>query len=475
MSTVQLSEYERKRLDNIRENEALLRNLEIPQMNLKKSAPTASNLKKHIPKPKRKERQLPTRASNRLRGKNPDEEELKRGLAAVEADGLITKRQKLETLDVLNEKEHRELKNLMQDALAMPNTQPTVKQEPGLVIESDTALETRLANMKIEHEWATVKVTTSRITAAQFHPSDTKLLACAVDTEGYLGFWDVQGVQEDGDPVVYQYRPHTSNVTDLHFIPSDHSKIMTSSYDGRIRTFDMNKTEFAEDLDLEGEKYGITCFDISQDGHQVWFSTSDGQAVLKDKRANRLTEHQLREKKIGCIHLNPVHQHLMAAASNDRTMTIWDTRMLKDQTPLESVEHGYSVTSSYWSPQGNIIATASYDDYIRLFDLGDNQKSLALKSAIRHNNHTGRWVTNFRARWNTNKFNGLDYQHLIIGNMKHTTDIYSGVTGKEVARLYDSDHITAIPSVCQFHPTTANPTILTANAGGRVVCWTSPS
>ena len=64
--------------------------------------------------------------------------------------------------------------------------------------------------------------------------------------------------------------------------------------------------------------------------------------------------------------------------------------MLKDQTPLESVEHGYSVTSSYWSPQGNIIATASYDDYIRLFDLGDNQKSLALKSAIRHNNHTGR-------------------------------------------------------------------------------------
>ncbi|KAI8371131.1 WD40-repeat-containing domain protein [Blakeslea trispora] len=338
----------------------------------------------------------------------------------------------------------------------MPNTQPAIKQEPGLVVESDTALEKRLANMKIEHEWATVKVTTSRITAAH------KLLACAVDTEGYLGFWDVQGVQDDGDPVVYQYRPHTSNVTDLHFIPSDHSKIMTSSYDGRIRTFDMNKTEFIEDLDLEGEKYGITCFDVSQDGHQVWFSTSDGQAVLKDKRDNRLTEHQLREKKIGCIHINPVHQHLLAAASNDRTMTIWDTRMLKDQEPLESIEHGYSVTSSYWSPQGDILATASYDDYIRLFDLGSDKKSLELKAAIRHNNHTG------RARWNTNKLNGWDYQYLVIGNMKHTTDIYSGVTGKEVARLYDSDHITAIPSVCQFHPTTANPTVLTANAGGRV-------
>lgn len=82
-----------------------------------------------------------------------------------------------------------------------------------------------------------------------------------------------------------------------------------------------------------------------------------------------------------------------------------------------------------------------------------------------------RWVTNFRARWNTNKLNGLKTQHIMIGNMKQPIDIYSGETGKEIIQLYDQDHITAIPSVNQFHPNTKQATILAGNASGRMVCW----
>lgn len=55
--------------------------------------------------------------------------------------------------------------------------------------------------------------------------------------------------------------------------------------------------------------------------------------------------------------------------------------------------------------------------------------------------------------------------------MEHTLDIISGETGKEIASLYDKDHITAIPSVAQFHPSTANPVILAGNGSGRMVCW----
>jgi hypothetical protein len=55
--------------------------------------------------------------------------------------------------------------------------------------------------------------------------------------------------------------------------------------------------------------------------------------------------------------------------------------------------------------------------------------------------------------------------------MNQTVDIYSGESGKEMSQLYDQDHITAIPSVAQFHPSTLKPTILTGNASGRMVCW----
>lgn len=55
--------------------------------------------------------------------------------------------------------------------------------------------------------------------------------------------------------------------------------------------------------------------------------------------------------------------------------------------------------------------------------------------------------------------------------MKQPIDIYSASTGNEIMQLYDEDHITAIPSVNAFHPTTSSFTILAGNASGRMVVW----
>lgn len=77
-------------------------------------------------------------------------------------------------------------------------------------------------------------------------------------------------MQDNGEPSVYQYKPHTRTITDMHFNPTDFSKLITSSYDGLIRQYDMNKAEF-ETLDLGSTKFPITCFDMTQDGHSVSF------------------------------------------------------------------------------------------------------------------------------------------------------------------------------------------------------------
>ncbi|KAI9480987.1 MAG: WD40-repeat-containing domain protein [Benjaminiella poitrasii] len=471
-----LSEYEKKRLENIKANEALLRDLEIPTLTKRKAPSSGSNnIKKHTPKQSKRESRIPTRSSARLRGKSPEKQ--------TNIDiGILETRQQSKTIEALDEADQKRLLNAMKDALRnVPNIEPNqvkkeaIKSEEGK--QSDQILKDRLENLKIQHDWATVKVTPNRITAALFHPSVAKLLACAVDTEGYLGIWDVNEKDtESEEPIVYQYKPHTRNVTDLHFNPADNSKLLTSSYDGLLRTYDMNKAEFTT-MDLGGETYPITCFDVTQNGDTIWFSTSDGEVGIVDSRIGSAPIiHMVKEKKIGCLHLNPVDQNLLVLASNDRTVTVWDVRMWNKrkreiEEPLQSIEHGYSVTSAYWSPNGDILATASYDDYIRLFDLDKNNKTLELKSAIKHNNHTGRWVTNFRARWNTNQVYGLDTQHLVIGNMNQTVDVYSGETGEEIIQYYDSEHITAIPSVCQFHPMTINPVVLTGNASGRMICW----
>ncbi|KAG0168226.1 hypothetical protein DFQ28_002625 [Apophysomyces sp. BC1034] len=478
MAQEKLSTYEKQRLENIQRNQELLRELQVPLNLIDRSSNTAVQVKKHVPKKEKKLPQQPTRASARLRGIAPtDEPDLKRQADTGEdAEGPNKKSKRI---DQLNEADQTDFLKILNQVRVMPNTEPSASintsiegEDPEQQKKTQKQLADQLSQLRIRHAWATVKVTPDRINASAFHPSNSKRLACAADVSGHLGFWDVDGVTKEEDeesPVVYTYRPHTRTITDLKFNPTDPSKLITTSYDGTIQFFDMEKATFGSLVDAQN--YSYTSFDLTKDGRTLWFSTSDGEVGQYDLRAAEPVVHLLRDKKIGCISLNPVHEHLLAAASNDRTASVWDVRSMKKS--LHEMEHGYSVTSAYWSPKGNKLATTAYDDYVRVFAL-DSISDLILQSAIRHNNHTGRWVTNFRARWNENtvsSVNGLDHQHFVVGNMKHPVDVYSGETGEAIEQLYDGERITAIQAVVQFHPTTESTTLLCGNGSGRMVCW----
>ncbi|KAI9006689.1 WD40-repeat-containing domain protein [Phycomyces nitens] len=457
-----LSDYEKQRLKNIEDNAKLLNELHVPFVGQKRSA--SSTLKKHTPK-KKIEPKTPTRVSARLRGAAPDTTEA----LTMENE---ERSQKIIRVDRLGEADQEDFLRILK---SFPNTQPTVKEETETKDNSDLKVSEALKALQIRHSWQTVKVVTERITNCVFHPSPGKLLGCVADVIGQLGFWDIEGVKEaeDGDePVVYKYRPHTRSITDMKFSPVDSTKLYTSSYDGTVQYFDMEKAVFTE-VSLGDDSLPLTSMTITQDGHSVWIATSDGEVGHKDLRSNSaLSLYSLRTKKIGTIDLNDVHKHLLAVSSNDRTATVWDTRNFSTKkaiTPLHELEHGYAVTSAYWSPRGDRLATTSYDDFIRLFTVKND--AMSLHSAIPHNNHTGKWVTNFRARWNASPM-GQVHQHMAIGNMKHPVNIYSGETGKIIGDLYDSERITAVPAVVQFHPTTTSMAVLCGNGSGRMVCWT---
>lgn len=111
---------------------------------------------------------------------------------------------------------------------------------------------------------------------------------------------------------------------------------------------------------------------------------------MRDLRDNKKKTqvYNIKDHKIGCISLNPVHEHLMALASNDRTVTIWDVRHMDKQQA--EFTHGYSATSAFWSPNGNKLVTTAYDDYVRIFERDESSGEISLQSAIRHNTHTGK-------------------------------------------------------------------------------------
>jgi hypothetical protein len=141
--------------------------LDIPKTvpKTKRSSSSSKALRKHTPVVK-KERQLPTRASARIRGERPtaNDETLKRSLDL----DYPTESKRNKTIDSLDPEEQAKMLGLLKKLV--PNTEPKVKKENQVKQEQDEqgrtpdeVLKNQLASLEIKHTWTTVKVTPSRI------------------------------------------------------------------------------------------------------------------------------------------------------------------------------------------------------------------------------------------------------------------------------------------------------------------------
>lgn len=129
----------------------MLKTLDIPTLGIKRrkiETKTTTSNKKKSPAAK-KEPQQPTRVSARLRGKSPEKN----------VEETRTEREGPKTIESLDEQEHEKLLTLMKRAL-IPNIEPTIKTEDDV---NDKALADQLKELKIKHDWTTVKVTPNRI------------------------------------------------------------------------------------------------------------------------------------------------------------------------------------------------------------------------------------------------------------------------------------------------------------------------
>lgn len=248
----------------------------------------------------------------------------------------------------------------------------------------------------------------------------------------------------------------------------DPNSVLTSSYDSSIRCLDL-QSQVSRQLwepDDDTVDVGISCIDVSPETKDVIvFSTLDGNLGRIDRRSKEKADMwSLSDNKIGGFSLNPLLPHLVATASLDRTLKIWDLRMIKGKGELRHPsllgEHQsrLSVSHASWS-RGGYLATSSYDDTVKVYDMSDAMKwkpgqdlsdrQMKPTHAIPHNNQTGRWVTILKPQWQSNPADGVE--KFAIANMNRFVDIYDR-EGKQLGQL-DGEGITAVPAVAEFHPT----------------------
>ncbi|KAG6306901.1 hypothetical protein E4U45_006167 [Claviceps purpurea] len=507
----EMSAFERKRLENIEANRAILKDISATAKKIipAKPAPTTAPRRSRRSEPVKRETPRPTRVSSRLAGLEADNERLKRKLEIeAEHQAQEAKAKKLRVNHDLNLGDiavegKRWAAGLNSVQGIVRGAQPGVRTftEDDIKETTDQSLKDlrqRMGGLTMYEQWAPndIKITPQRVYALGFHPTEDKPVVFAGDKEGTVGLFDASQTPTELDdddeddngnslPEIAAFKTHSRTITSFVFSPTDSNAVYTSSYDSSIRKMDLEKGTSVQvyapsDMDTD---MPISAMDMAHsEPHMLFFSTLDGGVGRVDIRAPADSQEiwTLSEQKIGGFSLHPLQPHLLATASLDRTLKIWDLRKISGKGDLRRPallgehESRLSVSHASWSPAGH-VATSSYDDTVKIYDFTDaaswepgheiGETAMEPAHRVGHNNQTGRWVTILKPQWQRRPNDGI--QKFVIANMNRFVDVFAS-DGSQLAQL-DGQGITAVPAVAHFHPTMD--WVAGGSASGKLCLW----
>ena len=231
------------------------------------------------------------------------------------------------------------------------------------------------------------------------------------------------------------------------------------------------------DAHLGWMQYGC----VAPDDNTIYLADSEGILTCRDRRikseagGSNVWRIQAHEKKINTISVNPVEQHILATASLDRTVRLWDARTLGGGGRGAGRRGGgggmgvdppvvpelavlpepatRSINSASFSPGGDQLLTVSQANQLRLYhnpqkeaatvataaamksepgsggsaaggdaDAESAACTIAPTNSCYHDNKTGRWLAVFHAAWDPKSRHSF-----VVGSMSQPrqVEIYS--------------------------------------------------
>ena len=268
-------------------------------------------------------------------------------------------------------------------------------------------------------------------------------------------------------------QPHSRPVNCLTFDTYNHNNLVSTSYDGSVRLFDIEKQKV--DLLYGTEDY--TTYHRQLDAHCYLVALGAcGRVGLVDRREQEKMKcsksFQVFAKSAKTVDIHPLKRDLFLSHSNSNggTCALFDMRAgggspeSAMKPVLELGGHTKAVSSAAFSPvTGKSIVTVAYDNKLRLFkSFSAAEKSIMPYKSVAHNTQTGRWLTTFKAEWHPRRDDLF-----FVGAMVHPRQL-SAFTDQGIALpvLSDPETLGSICSIIKPHPTLD--VVVGGNSSGRV-------
>ena len=224
-------------------------------------------------------------------------------------------------------------------------------------------LEKNMENLTMSDE-IVAKFVPFRIFSLAVHPTQSKLLVAAGDKWGSIGFWDVQNKknQNSGIQVV---KLHSRPVNCMTYDIFDSSKLISTSYDGTMRIFDINekKSSVLHAGPENNESYMTFLAQVDRD----CFLVTHGRPGMIGLIDRRLYHFKTASKIKICdyvspktVSLHPTKANVVFLAQIDKGCGIFDMRkQVRKNTAISSIERLVHLKDSTETGIGNSSASFS--------------------------------------------------------------------------------------------------------------------
>ncbi|KYO21749.1 DNA damage-binding protein 2 [Alligator mississippiensis] len=307
-----------------------------------------------------------------------------------------------------------------------------------------------------------------RVTCLEWHPTHPSTVAVG-SKGGDIILWDYEVLNKT---CFIKGMGAGGAITGMKFNPFNPSQLYTSSIAGTTTLQDFNGSTLRVFTSTEDWDFWYCSVDVSASCRTVVTGDNVGNVVLLSTGGDEIWKLKLHKKKVTHVEFNSRCDWLLATASVDQTVKIWDLRNIKDKTSfLHMLPHDKPVNAAYFSPtDGAKLLSTDQHSEIRVYSSSDWSKPQHL---IPHPHRQFQHLTPIKATWHprydlivAGRYPDPKFPSYTVDELR-TVDIFDGNTGEMVCQLHDLN-ASGIISLNKFNPMGDT---LASGMGFNILIW----